>query len=70
VRWSSPTPTTSSVASTGGAGSPARRRRAIDFAFEDLGLHRLEADTHPDNAASLRSLERLGFRREGLLRER
>jgi len=46
------------------------QRRAIDFAFEDLGLHRLEADTHPDNAASLRSLERLGFRREGLLRER
>ncbi len=46
------------------------QRRAIGFAFEELGLHRLEADTHPENAASLRSLERLGFRREGLLRER
>jgi RimJ/RimL family protein N-acetyltransferase len=46
------------------------QRRVIDFAFDELGLHRLEADTHPDNAASTRSLERLGFRREGLLRER
>ncbi len=46
------------------------QRRVIDFAFDEVGLHRLEADTHPDNAASARSLERLGFRREGLLRER
>jgi ribosomal-protein-alanine N-acetyltransferase len=46
------------------------QRRVIAFAFDELELHRLEADTHPDNAASLRSLERLGFRREGLLRER
>jgi [ribosomal protein S5]-alanine N-acetyltransferase len=44
--------------------------RAIDYAFDDLGLHRLEADTHPDNAGSTRSLERLGFQREGRLRER
>jgi RimJ/RimL family protein N-acetyltransferase len=46
------------------------QRRAIDYAFGDLGLHRLEADTHPDNTGSTRSLERLGFRREGRLRER
>ncbi len=46
------------------------QRRVVDHAFDDLGLHRLEADTHPDNAASTRSLERLGFSREGLLRER
>jgi [ribosomal protein S5]-alanine N-acetyltransferase len=46
------------------------QRAAIDFAFGELRMHRLEADTHPDNAASLRSLDRLGFRREGLLRER
>ena len=46
------------------------QRRVIDFAFDEVGLHRLEADTHPDNAASARSLERLGFKREGLLRER
>ena len=46
------------------------QRSAVGFAFDDLGLHRLEADTDPDNTASLRSLERLGFRREGTLRER
>jgi RimJ/RimL family protein N-acetyltransferase len=42
----------------------------IEFAFERLGLHRLEADADPRNEASLRVLERLGFRREGLLLER
>ena len=46
------------------------QRAAIGFAFDELGLHRLEADADPANAASVRSLERLGFRREGLLRER
>ena len=42
----------------------------VDYAFGPMGLRRLEADTHPDNHASLRALERLGFTREGLLRER
>jgi RimJ/RimL family protein N-acetyltransferase len=42
----------------------------IEPAFERLGLHRLEADADPMNEASLRVLERLGFRREGLRRER
>jgi ribosomal-protein-alanine N-acetyltransferase len=42
----------------------------IDYAFGPLGLRRLEADIHPANAASLRAVERLGFRREGLLKER
>jgi RimJ/RimL family protein N-acetyltransferase len=42
----------------------------IELAFERLGLHRLEADADPRNEASLRVLEGLGFRREGLLRER
>ena len=45
-------------------------RTALRFAFGPMGLHRVEADVDPDNAASLRVLERLGFRREGLLRER
>jgi ribosomal-protein-alanine N-acetyltransferase len=40
------------------------------FAFETLGLHRLEADVDPKNERSLRLLERQGFRREGHLRER
>lgn len=42
----------------------------IQFAFERLGLHRIEADADPRNGASMRVLERLGFQREGLLRER
>lgn len=42
----------------------------IDHAFGALGFHRLEADVDPRNEASLRLLERLGFRREGHLRER
>ncbi len=40
------------------------------FCFGVLGLHRLEADVEPANGRSLRVLERLGFRREGYLRER
>jgi [ribosomal protein S5]-alanine N-acetyltransferase len=42
----------------------------IDWSFRTLGLHRLEADVDPRNERSLRLLERLGFRREGYLRER
>jgi RimJ/RimL family protein N-acetyltransferase len=42
----------------------------VATAFDDWGLHRLEADIDPRNLASARSLERLGFRLEGRLRER
>ena len=42
----------------------------FDFAFEQLQLHRLEADIDPNNARSLALFERLGFQREGYLRER
>jgi RimJ/RimL family protein N-acetyltransferase len=42
----------------------------IAFAFDPLQLHRLEADVDPRNARSLRCLKRLGFQREGLLRQR
>lgn len=42
----------------------------IAFAFGPMNLHRLEADVHPENTASIRLLERQGFRREGYLRER
>ena len=42
----------------------------IDYAFGPLALRRLEADIDPRNLASARSLERQGFLREGLLRER
>lgn len=42
----------------------------INYGFDALNLHRMEADTDPRNAASRRCLERLGFVNEGLLRER
>ena len=38
------------------------------FAFGTLHLHRLEAACLPHNAASMRLLENVGFRREGLAR--
>jgi [ribosomal protein S5]-alanine N-acetyltransferase len=41
----------------------------IRFCFQDLGLHRVQAFIHPDNTPSLKLIEKLGFRREGLLRE-
>ena len=42
----------------------------IIHAFDVLNLRRLEADVDPRNTPSVRTLERLGFQREGLLRER
>jgi [ribosomal protein S5]-alanine N-acetyltransferase len=42
----------------------------LGYAFRELGLHRLEADVDPRNAASIRTLDRLGFVREGYLRQR
>ncbi|APU12739.1 GNAT family N-acetyltransferase [Actinoalloteichus fjordicus] len=41
---------------------------AVDHCFGAAGLHRLEATVRPDNEASLRVLEKTGFRREGLFR--
>jgi len=38
---------------------------AIRHAFEQLRLHRLEANIQPGNHASVRLVQRLGFRREG-----
>ncbi|QHW34249.1 GNAT family N-acetyltransferase [Paenibacillus rhizovicinus] len=38
----------------------------VAFAFEQLNLHRIEANVMPRNAPSLKVCERLGFRREGL----
>jgi ribosomal-protein-alanine N-acetyltransferase len=43
-------------------------RATAGFAFESLRLHRLEAATMPHNEASIRVLERNGFRREGYAR--
>ena len=42
----------------------------LPHAFGTLGLRRLEADVDPRNQPSLHTLEALGFRREGYLRQR
>jgi RimJ/RimL family protein N-acetyltransferase len=43
-------------------------RALMDYGFNSLGLHRIHADTSSDNLASWRIMERLGMRREALLR--
>ncbi len=45
-------------------------RCLLGYGFSELNLNRVEADIDPRNSASARSLERLGFTREGFLRER
>jgi ribosomal-protein-alanine N-acetyltransferase len=40
----------------------------IDHCFDMAGLHRLEATVRPENGPSIRVLEKLGFRQEGLFR--
>jgi len=42
----------------------------LDFTFDELALHRIEADVDPHHAASLALLEKLGFAREGRFRDR
>jgi RimJ/RimL family protein N-acetyltransferase len=41
----------------------------VDYGFRIRGLHRLQCETHSDNAAMLGAAEAAGFRREGTLRQ-
>jgi ribosomal-protein-alanine N-acetyltransferase len=41
-------------------------RLCVGYAFEEMGLHRVQAGVMPRNRPSLRVLEKVGFRREGL----
>ena len=45
-------------------------QRLLTYAFDELDLARLEADIDPRNTNSARTLERLGFVKEGHMRER
>jgi len=42
----------------------------LAHAFDELKLHRIEADTDPGNAPSLALLEKFGFSREGYFHDR
>ncbi|MFE3647718.1 GNAT family N-acetyltransferase [Streptomyces sp. NPDC059101] len=44
-------------------------RALLKLGFEELGLHRIQAELDGRNTASAKLLERLGMRREGHLRE-
>ncbi len=48
--------------------APTAVALAGDHCFTELGLHRLEVNIRPENVASLRVVEKLGFRDEGLRR--
>jgi ribosomal-protein-alanine N-acetyltransferase len=41
----------------------------LNFGFDEMKLHRVQAETHPDNTASIGLAMRLGFRFEGIHRE-
>ena len=45
---------------------PTALALASDYCFFAAGLHRLEVNIRPENRASLRVVEKLGFRQEGL----
>jgi ribosomal-protein-alanine N-acetyltransferase len=45
--------------------TPTAVALVIDHCFARVGLHRVEIDIRPENAASLRVVEKLGLRREG-----
>lgn len=45
---------------------PTALALVADHCFGPVGLHRLEANVRPENTASLRVVDKLGFRQEGL----
>lgn len=47
---------------------PTALALAVDHCFGVVGLHRVEASIRPENMASRRVVEKLGFREEGLRR--
>lgn len=45
-------------------------RALVEHGFKNVSLRRIEADVDPRNLSSIQLLERLGFKREGYMRER
>jgi ribosomal-protein-alanine N-acetyltransferase len=46
--------------------APTSVALVTDYLMNQVGLHRVEIDVRPENAASLRVIEKLGFRYEGM----
>ncbi|MBB4929685.1 ribosomal-protein-alanine N-acetyltransferase [Lipingzhangella halophila] len=46
--------------------TPTAVAMAVDYCFFTVGLHRIEANIRPENQASRRVAEKLGFREEGV----
>lgn len=44
-------------------------RQAVDFGFNELKLHRIEAGVMPHNLGSIKVLEKAGFHKEGIAKE-
>ncbi|MFL4473833.1 GNAT family N-acetyltransferase [Paeniglutamicibacter sp. MACA_103] len=49
--------------------APEAVAMAVDHCFKSMGLHRIEINIRPENDASLRVVEKLGFRDEGLRKD-
>ena len=49
--------------------APMAVAMATDYCFQQLGLHRMEINIRPENEKSLRVVEKLGFRDEGLRKD-
>ncbi|MEY4327806.1 MAG: hypothetical protein RIR71_476 [Actinomycetota bacterium] len=46
--------------------TPTAVALAIDYLMDEVGLHRIEIDIRPENGPSLRVVEKLGLRLEGI----
>ena len=49
---------------------PEAGQALLNYGFDSMRLRRIEAEIDPDNVASGKTLERLGFAKEGYLRQR
>ncbi|MCP3942478.1 MAG: GNAT family N-acetyltransferase [Desulfobacteraceae bacterium] len=48
---------------------PEAISKVVQFGFDELSLHGIEANINPGNAGSIRALEKMGFKKEAHFRE-
>nr|WP_104909899.1 GNAT family protein [Nostoc sp. 'Lobaria pulmonaria (5183) cyanobiont'] len=49
--------------------APEAVKAVVSFGFQQLDLHRIFANCHPENIASARVMQKIGMQQEGYLRE-